>query len=71
MIGNAKDDELTILMFAGIIFNTHIMMGRGREGAWASSRGAKRRGDLFRLPRVVPTLAMTSEIATATPRNDG
>ena len=39
------------------------MVGAERGGAWVSSRGAKRRGDLLRLPRVVPTLAMTSESA--------
>ena len=32
MIGNAKDDELTILMFAGIIFNTRVAAGTRREG---------------------------------------
>ncbi len=29
MIGNAKDDELTILMFAGIFFKTLIGGGKG------------------------------------------
>ena len=31
MIGNAKDDELTILMFAGIIFNTLVGGGGTRR----------------------------------------
>ena len=44
MIGNAKDDELTILMFAGIIFNT--LVGGGGLG-----------GVRERLPRL--RLAMT------------
>ena len=45
MTGNAKDDELTILMFAGIIFNTRVGEGTRRE----------REGE--RLPRL--RLAMT------------
>lgn len=47
MIGNTKDDELTILMFAGIIFNT-LVGGGGLGGGKGEIATAMPRNDGYK-----------------------